>query len=832
MREESLRTVLLEKAIEDVDPDGRWIALADREAATREARREVERKSGAAALQSASGLESALVERARRLMQPLVQNHPALGSLTVPLGAPWWTTAAVITAACASGAGLAALDGTRRIDILALPILGVVGWNLLVYLWLAAAAYRRIFRRGTPRPVGGQWLGTFVGARIARLAANPGRFAPPLDGAVSRFTAGLGEAFAPLAARSLRRMLHFAAAALAVGLLAGLYLRGIVFRFEAGWESTFLGARQVLGLLNALYGPVAAWAGIALPRTVDAVAALRWTADGGGGDAAPWIHLIALCLASYVILPRLGLAALESFAARRLRRTVELPAALVAFGEALYGADARQDAPAPSSVVNLSLISHTNAGKTTLARTLLRRDVGEVRDAPHVTTSATAYELIATPQGDVLQLWDTPGFNGTERLAARLRQSDNPVGWLLAQVWDRVTDRDFFLSQRAVRNVRDHTDVVLYVVDASEAPESAAYLEPEMSILGWIGKPVLVLLNQLGPPRNPETELARLREWRADLARFSCVREVLEFDAFARCWVQEHALLERIAVLLPPGAQQAFDRVALRWRERNAEVFDRSMQVLARQLAVTATDVAAIGGRSLGETARAWFGGDERGDPAADRAAGELATRLDVAVRGATDALIGLHGLSGKAAAEVLARMGRELTVSKAADVARVSVLGGAVSGALGGLAADLAAGGLTFGAGALIGGLLGVAGARTAAKAYNLARGVDQSTVRWSADFLTGRVVAAVMRYLAVAHFGRGRGEFAEDEFPWHWRTVVEAAVQSRRSERTEAWTSAASGAAPGDVERRLTPTVSYVGSEVLRGLYPADHQARGPSQ
>jgi peptide subunit release factor RF-3 len=35
--------------------------------------------------------------------------------------------------------------------------------------------------------------------------------------------------------------------------------------------------------------------------------------------------------------------------------------------------------------VDLALVSHTNAGKTTLARTLLARDVGEVRDAPHVT---------------------------------------------------------------------------------------------------------------------------------------------------------------------------------------------------------------------------------------------------------------------------------------------------------------------------------------------------------------------------------------------------------------------------------------------------------------
>ena len=35
--------------------------------------------------------------------------------------------------------------------------------------------------------------------------------------------------------------------------------------------------------------------------------------------------------------------------------------------------------------INLSLVSHTNIGKTTLARTLLMQDVGEVADRAHVT---------------------------------------------------------------------------------------------------------------------------------------------------------------------------------------------------------------------------------------------------------------------------------------------------------------------------------------------------------------------------------------------------------------------------------------------------------------
>ena len=96
------------------------------------------------------------------------------------------------------------------------------------------------------------------------------------------------------------------------------------------------------------------------------------------------------------------------------------------------------------TIVTLSLISHTNVGKTTLARTLLRRDVGDVRDQAHVTEVSEAYPLIETPEAR-LRLWDTPGFGDTRRLMRRLRHERDPLGWFLHQVWDRVTDRPLWV---------------------------------------------------------------------------------------------------------------------------------------------------------------------------------------------------------------------------------------------------------------------------------------------------------------------------------------------------------------------------------------------------
>ena len=131
-----------------------------------------------------------------------------------------------------------------------------------------------------------------------------------------------------------------------------------------------------------------------------------------------------------------------------------------------------------TDTVSISLVSHTNVGKTTLARSLLRRDIGEVRDEAHVTQSAEPHTLVESPAGDRLLLWDTPGFGDSERLARRLAQAGNPLGWLLSEVWDRWRDRAFWASQRAIRHVLEQADVALYLVNAAEAPEDAGYLAP------------------------------------------------------------------------------------------------------------------------------------------------------------------------------------------------------------------------------------------------------------------------------------------------------------------------------------------------------------------
>lgn len=480
----------------------------------------------------------------------------------------------------------------------------------------------------------------------------------------------------------------------------------------------------------------------------------------------------------------------------------------------------------PRASITLSLISHTNVGKTALARTLLRQDIGEIADRAHVTQEVETHILLETAQGETLRLADTPGFGDSVRLAKRLRQSGNPIGWFLTQVWDRFLDRALWGNQQAVRNMRDAADIVLYLVNAAEDPAAAGYVAPEMEILGWIGKPVVVLLNQLGPPRARELDARDVEIWRGYLARYDWVREVLPFDAFARCWVQEDRLLGAIEPWVAQHMREAFARLRAAWRERNRNTFHDSVAALVEPLVATAVDRETIAKRDWKGKTRALVasltsGRDQVQEDEA-HALDVLARRFDARLRASTDALIRLHGLSGRASAEVLARMQGHFALEKPADVAKAGVLGGLLSGAATGLAADLAAGGLTFGAGALIGGVLGALGVGGATRALNMARGLETGVARWSGDFLTARVESALLRYLAVAHFGRGRGDYVESEYPPHWRALATEMVEPLRGAFDAVWEEAGAGATPEALRERLRPIMTELVQATLLRLYP----------
>jgi hypothetical protein len=133
--------------------------------------------------------------------------------------------------------------------------------------------------------------------------------AGPLGAALAAFASDWAPRVAPLYAVRAARVLHVAAAALAAGVIAGLYLRGLAFEYRATWESTFLDAATVHRILSIALWPGAIATGIPVPTQAE-IEAIRTTATPASANAARWLHLFAATVLLVVIVPRLALALL------------------------------------------------------------------------------------------------------------------------------------------------------------------------------------------------------------------------------------------------------------------------------------------------------------------------------------------------------------------------------------------------------------------------------------------------------------------------------------------------------------------------------------------
>ncbi len=323
MREDDLRAVLLVQSIEEADREGTLIPPADRIAAARDAKR-------------AGAGDDALARRAKTLLPKVVARHPFVGQVAALAGGAPWIAPLAIAGGLLVGLALSALDGTRRINVLAFPLLGLVLWNLAVYGAVLTSSIRSL-RKRAPRA---RWLPSLAAhAAVARVSALIGRsraFNAVLAEALARFLLEWQEAARPLLVARATRVFHLASAAVGIGLVAGLYLRGIAFAYQAGWESTFLEAPSVHALLSVLYGPASWLTGIAVPDVAH-LDVIRWRDGRGGEEAARWIHLLAASAVLFVVLPRLALALASTASIARWSRDAPVPPSLAAYSRAAFG---------------------------------------------------------------------------------------------------------------------------------------------------------------------------------------------------------------------------------------------------------------------------------------------------------------------------------------------------------------------------------------------------------------------------------------------------------------------------------------------------------------
>ncbi len=207
--------------------------------------------------------------------------------------------------------------------------------------------------------------------------------------------------------------------------------------------------------------------------------------------------------------------------------------------------------------LSLAVVGHTNTGKTSLMRTLLRDDgFGEVSNAA-ATTKHVECATVGNGSEEWLHLYDTPGLEDAggvlDWLEGQTSNRRDGVERITAFLDSDAAKQEFSQEAKVLRQIV-HSDAALYVIDARE-PVLPKYRD-ELTVLSWCAKPVMPVFNF--------TADADLSPWQHMLVRRS-LHVFSSFDTVAFDFSGEMQFWDNLGVMLPERTQT--DKLAQHRRE-------------------------------------------------------------------------------------------------------------------------------------------------------------------------------------------------------------------------------------------------------------------------
>jgi len=232
--------------------------------------------------------------------------------------------------------------------------------------------------------------------------------------------------------------------------------------------------------------------------------------------------------------------------------------------------------------LRFAVVGHTNAGKTSLLRTLTRQvDFGEVSDRPGTTRHAEAIDL-RLDGAVAVRFIDTPGLEDAVALLDYLNtlEADTRPERIRAFLRGPEARAAFEQEAKVLRALLEQADAAMLVIDTREPvlPKFRA----EVEILTGCAKPIMPVLNFV------QDAASRRDAWHQMLLEAGLHARV-EFDVVAPFHGAERQLYADMATLLPARRAQLAgitDALALQERERR--------QAACRAVASALIDVAAM----------------------------------------------------------------------------------------------------------------------------------------------------------------------------------------------------------------------------------------------
>ena len=298
MQAEKFSKILLVQALEESDTHGHHLPLSTRHHATQQARDQHRRPD-----HSPEGDLPFLIKRTEIMWAFVNKAFPALAQswdrfqVDIP-------TALVAIPALGAGLLINGLGESQRVNLLNFPLLLLLLWNVGIYLSTGLMPLLKSSVKTTWLDTAALWLSKLVGNWGGRSRPSVNLLDPSAvswgQEATKRFMTLSWPHVRPVCTQRLRQLLHLGAGCMALGMVLGLYTRGLAMDYQATWESTFLSANQVQGLLQTLLGP-AAWL---LHYPFPELSEILSLQAPQHGPAASWIHMWAVTALAVIVIPR------------------------------------------------------------------------------------------------------------------------------------------------------------------------------------------------------------------------------------------------------------------------------------------------------------------------------------------------------------------------------------------------------------------------------------------------------------------------------------------------------------------------------------------------
>ena len=799
--EPSARQVVLVQALETADRDGKLFSAEDRAQADRFARDGLTVGDQESVARDAAHAGRMVLRRAKTILTTLEIRHPDIAQLQH--GRDWTGRAAVLVGLLAFVLGFVTdrVANPHRVDLLSLPLMGILLWNLVVYAALLVGALL------PAQPANGEGLR----ATLTRWFERGWRWRRPAGwgkGAAraevsARFYALWQSASATLNGQRLSRVLHVAAAACAAGIVVSLFARGLVVEYRVGWESTFLDAAQVHAILSLLFAPLV-WLFSLAPFSVADVAALRFDAGESPEAGARWVYLNASLLVAVVVLPRGLLALLVWWRERRAGHQLTFDLTAPYFQEVL------------ANLVPVRVRVGAWAEDASDRQLLRRIFLQYATDLPPITEADARLPVctvLRSTEGDVLE-W--------QELAHQVVSGQGTGSGVVA--WAKRTLQGVQSAMVPVEGVAaQQADVVVVLAKSVEVLQSA------LSGLAGDGAPLVVLWRpqelQDGPGNQDEPLDKGVTACRSALRAAGATGVVLAWDAAARCWLQEPALWDAMREQLPVGKARGFGRLTKQWLAAQHLRFQQAMALLANSLCGAARMQETAQTSPL--SARHVVNAGERQTYAEDKqsAMNMVMTALEQQTQQCTNALLHLYGAQAGGAGWAGQPLPDKFVVHNAVNASQAG-MAGAASGAAMGVSLDLLVGGLSLGAGAALGALVGGGAAWAGAAWKNRSAPSGATVVQLSDPMLRALLEAQLLRYRSVIHQGRLAPAVAAGDVPPEWTAAVMHIVEGAADPLAPIWTAARrlgpEAADASDVTGPLATMLAELTQAVLHHLYP----------